>query len=316
MTEQHRKVIILGSGPAGCTAAIYTARAQLNPLIIHGYQPGGQMTITTEVENFPGFPNMVQGPELMADMQKQAENCGAETTFDYIKDVDFSKKPYTLTADSGNVYTCDSLIISTGASAKWLDIPSEKKYSGKGVSACATCDGAFFRNQDVIVVGGGNSAMEEALFLANICKKVTVIHRRDDFRGEIVLRERVKNHEKIEIKWDSAVDEILGDEGQAGGVTGMRIKNVKTGETEDLTCHGVFIAIGHKPNTDIFKGKLDMDDYGYLINTPGTVDTKYPGVYAAGDVSDPIYRQAVTAAGMGCMAALDSLKYLEGEGLA
>lgn len=308
----HHSLIILGSGPAGCTAAIYTARGGVKPLIIHGMQPGGQMTITHEVENYPGFADMVQGPWLMEQFQKQAENCGATLEHDTITDVDFSARPIKLTGDSGKVYTCDSLIIATGASAKWLGIESEQKYSGKGVSACATCDGAFFRNQDVVVVGGGNTAMEEAIYLSGICKSVTMVHRRDDFRGEVILRERVKNNPKINVKWNSAVDEILGDDSTPmGGVTGVRLKNTQTGNTEELECTGVFVAIGHKPNTDLFKGKLDMDEYGYLQTPAGKVTTNEEGVFAAGDVADAVYRQAVTAAGLGCMAALDCMRFLE-----
>ena len=312
MTTHHRKVIILGSGPAGCTAGIYTGRAQLNPMLIHGMQPGGQMTITTEVENYPGFPGLATGPDIMAKMQEQAEACGTEMVHDMISDIDVSNRPFTLTGESGDTYTCDALIVSTGASAKWLGLPSEEKYSGKGVSACATCDGAFYRNQDVVVVGGGNTAMEEALFLANICKTVTLVHRRDQFRGEVILRDRVAKNEKINVAWNSQLDEILGDDSTPmGGVTGVRLKDTQTGDTQEIDCTGVFIAIGHKPNTDIFKGKLDMDDYGYLKVDKGTVNTNIDGVFAAGDVADSKYQQAVTAAGLGCMAALDTITYLE-----
>lgn len=310
---QHRSVIILGSGPSGCTAAIYTARAGLKPMLIRGMQPGGQMTITHEVENYPGFASVIEGPWLMDQFQKQAENCGTEMVQDYIKEVNVKEKPFTLKGDSGTTYTCDSLIISTGASAKWLGLEGETKFNGKGVSACATCDGAFYRGQDVVVVGGGNTAMEEAMYLAGICNKVIMVHRRDEFRGEVVLRDRVKRTENIEIVWDSTVEEILGTEGPLGGVTGVRLKNVKTGETQEKNCHGFFVAIGHKPNTDIFKDQLDMDETGYLTVEKGTVNTNVKGVFAAGDVADPIYRQAVTAAGMGCMAALDTIRYLEGE---
>ena len=269
----HRKVIILGSGPAGSTAAIYTARANLNPMLIHGMQPGGQMTITHEVENYPGFANVIEGPWLMEQFNKQAENCGADLVQDTIVEVDLESTPKKLVGDSGKIYTCDVLIISTGASAKWLGLESEQKFSGKGVSACATCDGAFFRNQDVVVVGGGNTAMEEALYLSGICKSVTMVHRRDDFRGEVVLRDRVKSAENITIKWNSAVDEIVGTEGPLGGVTGVKLKNTETGDIEDVACHGVFVAIGHKPNTDLFKGQLKMDEYGYLKVEKGTVNT-------------------------------------------
>lgn len=309
--QNHHRLIILGSGPAGCSAAIYAARAQLNPLLIHGPQPGGQLTITTDVENYPGFADVVQGPWLMEQMHKQAEHCGTKIVQDLIIKADLSAKPITLTADSGTVYTCDALIIATGASAKWLGLESEKTFAGKGVSACATCDGPFFRNRDVVVVGGGNSAMEEALFLANFCTSVTVVHRRDDFRGEKVLRERVKNHPKIKIIWNSAVDEILGDTGPTGGVHSVRVKNVLDNTTSIVKTHGIFIAIGHKPNTDLFKGQLEMDDVGYLKVPAGKVSTAIPGVFAAGDVADSVYRQAVTAAGLGCMAALDANRYLE-----
>jgi thioredoxin reductase (NADPH) len=307
----HRSVIILGSGPSGCTAAIYTARAGLKPMLIHGPQAGGQMTITHEVENYPGFASLVEGPWLMDQFVKQAENCGTEMVTDTIVEVDLKVKPHVLKGDSGQVYTCDALIASTGASAMWLGLDSEQKYSGKGVSACATCDGAFFRNQDVIVVGGGNTAMEEALYLSAICKSVTMVHRREEFRGEVVLRERVKNAKNINIKWNSVTAEILGSEGPLGGVTGIKLQNTITGDYEELPCHGVFIAIGHKPNTGLFKGQLDMDEYGYLTVEKGTVNTNIEGVFAAGDVADPVYRQAVTAAGLGCMAALDTIRFLE-----
>lgn len=308
----HRKVIILGSGPAGSTAAIYTARANLKPMLIHGMQPGGQMTITHEVENYPGFANVVEGPWLMEQFTKQAENCGTEMVTDTIVDVDVKKTPKVLKGDSGKTYTCDVLIISTGASAKWLGLESEQKFSGKGVSACATCDGAFFRNQDVVVVGGGNTAMEEALYLSAICKSVTMVHRRDEFRGEVVLRDRVKKAENIKVEWNSVLAEVQGTEGPLGGVTGVKLQNTETGDYKEVPCHGVFIAIGHKPNTDLFKGQLDMDEYGYLKVDKGTVNTNIPGVFAAGDVADSVYRQAVTAAGLGCMAALDTIRYVEG----
>lgn len=308
----HRRVIILGSGPSGCTAAIYTARAGLQPMLIQGMQPGGQMTITYEVENYPGFADKIEGPWLMDQFQKQAEKMGTEMVRDVITEAKLDEKPFTLKGDSGTTYTCDALIISTGASAKWLGLEGETKFNGKGVSACATCDGAFYRGQDVVVVGGGNTAMEEAMYLSAICRKVIMVHRRDDFRGEVVLRERVKRTENIDIVWDSVVDDILGTEGPLGGVTGVRLKNVKTGDTQERDCHGFFVAIGHKPNTDLFKGQLDMDETGYLVVDKGTVNTNIEGVFAAGDVADPNYRQAVTAAGMGCMAAIDTLRYLEG----
>lgn len=307
----HSDLIILGSGPAGCTAAIYAARAGVQTTLLQGMQPGGQLTITTEVENYPGFSDIIQGPWLMTEMQKQAENCGTEMKFDHIKEVNFSEdgsEAHKLIGESGQEYSCYSLIICTGASAKWLGIESEEKFMSKGVSGCATCDGAFYRNQDVLVVGGGNTALEEALYLANGCKSVTMIHRRDEFRGEVVLRERVKNHEKINIIWNTELDEILGDD---MGVTGARLLDNKTGEKSDHKFMGVFIAIGHKPNTGLFTGKLDMDETGYLTVPAGSVTTKVPGVYAAGDVMDHTYRQAVTSAGFGCMAALDSARYLD-----
>lgn len=306
--SNHHTLIILGSGPAGCTAAIYAARAGIQTTLIRGMQPGGQLTITTEVENYPGFPNMVQGPWLMEQMEQQAQHCGATLIADHIKQATLQTHPFSLVGESGTTYTCDSLIIATGASAKWLGIPSEQAFQGKGVSACATCDGMFYRNKEVVVVGGGNSAMEEALYLANIASKVTMVHRRNDFRGEVVLRERVKNHPKIHIEWQHETDEILGD---AMGVTGVRIKHAETGATKEVPCHGFFVAIGHSPNTALFKGQLDMDDTGYLLVPPGKVSTKIPGVFAAGDVCDSVYRQAVTAAGLGCMAALDAARWLE-----
>lgn len=311
MSENHKKLIILGSGPAGYSAAIYAARAGLEPTLITGMQPGGQLTITTDVENYPGYAEPVQGPWMMEQMLQQSINCGTEIVYDQINEVDFTNKPYTLKGDGGT-YTCDALIISTGASAKWLGIPSEEKYQGKGVSACATCDGPFFKNQEVVVVGGGNSAMEEALFLAGLCSKVTMLHRRDQFRGEKILQDRVLNHEKITVLWDSEVDEILGGDGQEGVVEAVRVLNNKSGEKTEIPAQGVFIAIGHKPNTDIFKNILPMDDYGYLKVPAGSVTTEIPGVFAAGDVIDAVYRQAVTAAGLGCMAALDAVKYFEG----
>lgn len=310
MTTQHHKLIILGSGPAGCTAAIYAARAGLQPALISGMQPGGQLTITTDVENYPGYAEPVQGPWMMEQMQKQAEHCGTQFIYDHINAVELQKPPFTLKGD-GATYTCDALIICTGASAKWLGIPSEQALQGKGVSACATCDGPFFRNAEVVVVGGGNSAMEEALFLASICSKVTMVHRRDDFRGERILRERVAKNDKITVLWDSEIDEILADPAKGGVVRAVRVKNRNTGKTTEVPAEGVFIAIGHKPNTDIFKGLLPMDDYGYLTVPKGSVTTHIKGVFAAGDVIDATYRQAVTAAGLGCMAALDAVRYFE-----
>jgi thioredoxin reductase (NADPH) len=319
MQTQHHKLIILGSGPAGYTAAIYAARAGFAPLLISGNTPGGQLTVTTDVENYPGY-TQIQGPELMVKMQEQAQHCGATFASDHIIKADLNSKPIQLTGQAGAVYSCDALIIATGATAKWLGLPSEQKFNGRGVSACATCDGAFYRNQDVAVVGGGNTAMEEALYLANLCKSVTLIHRRDAFRGEKVLQERVKNHPKINIVWNSVVDEVLGEDTPTGGVTGLRLKDTTNGTTQDIKVFGLFVAIGHKPNTDIFQGQLDMDETGYLKVQPGTVfalasGQKVPGVFAAGDVADQIYRQAVTSAGFGCMAALDAEKYLDKLGL-
>ena len=304
----HRKLIIIGSGPAGYTAAIYAARANLKPMIISGLQPGGQMTITSDVENYPGFAAPIQGPWLMEQMKEQAEHVGTEIVSDTIVDVDLASQPKKLIGDSGTVYTADAVIIATGAQAKWLGLPSEQKFQGKGVSACATCDGFFYKNREVIVIGGGNTAVEEALFLANIASKVTVIHRRDSFRAEKIMQDRLFKNPKISVIWDSTLDEIQGDD---KGVNGARIKNVKTGATTDLQAHGIFVAIGHKPATDIFKGKIDMDADGYIVTKkPGFPETAIPGVFAAGDVTDKTYRQAVTAAGMGCMAALDADRFI------
>ncbi len=311
MTTRHHKLIIIGSGPAGYTAAIYAARAMLEPVLIQGIQPGGQLTITTEVENYPGFADVIQGPWLMEQMKAQAEHVGTEIVTDHIMEVDFSKRPYTLTGDSGTTYTADSVIICTGAQARWLGLPTEEKYKGFGVSACATCDGFFFRKKEVIVVGGGNTAVEEALYLTNHASKVTLVHRRDSLRAEKILQERLMKHEKIEVIWDHAVEEVLGTE-SPNRVTGARLKNTKTGETQDVATDGIFVAIGHAPATELFKGKLEMKPNGYLITAPDSTATNIPGVYAAGDVTDETYRQAVTAAGMGCMAALEAEKYLGG----
>lgn len=312
-TVKKTKVLIIGSGPAGYTAAIYAARANLAPIQVTGHQPGGQLMITTDVENYPGFEDVVQGPWLMEQMQKQAENVGTEMDTDFIANVDFSKRPFVCVGESGTEYHADSVIISTGAKARWLGLESEQAFQGLGVSACATCDGFFFRDKEVAVVGGGNTALEEALFLTNFCKKVTIIHRRDELRGEKVLQNRAFEHEKIDFKWDHVVEEVLGvRHGEDGtpGMTGLRIKNVKTDEVSTLQADGVFIAIGHDPATSIFKGKIDMDKEGYIKVEAGTPITSVPGVFAAGDVSDKVYRQAVTAAGMGCMAALEADKYL------
>ncbi len=313
MAHIHTKVLILGSGPAGLTAAIYAARANLAPVIVAGMQPGGQMTITTDVENYPGFPDVIQGPWLMEQMQKQAEHVGAKVMHDTIVKIDLSKRPFTCTGDSGDVYTGDSLIVTTGASARWLGLESEKKFQGFGVSACATCDGFFFRGKEVVVVGGGNTAVEEALYLTNHATKVTLVHRRDFLRAEKILQKRMFDHPKIQVVWDSAVDEVLGKQGPPG-VTGVRLKNVKTGAVQEVKTDGLFIAIGHTPNTELFKGLLDMDENGYLVTAADSTRTNIPGVFAAGDVQDHVYRQAVTAAGTGCMAALEADRFLAAAG--
>ena len=308
MTDpRHAPITIIGSGPAGYSAAIYAARAMREPLLIAGLQPGGQLTITTDVENYPGFADVIQGPWLMEQMRAQALHVGTELVEDVIVKAELGARPFRLTGDGGQVYTSDALIIATGAQAKWLGIPSEQAFSGKGVSACATCDGFFYRGKQVAVIGGGNSAVEEALYLSNLASKVTLIHRRDSFRAEKVLQERVFANPKIEVVWDHAVDEILGDE---RGVNGLRIKSVKTGAARDLKLDGVFVAIGHAPATELFKGQVAMKDNGYIVVKPGTTETNIPGVFAAGDVADDAYRQAVTAAGLGCMAALEAEKYL------
>lgn len=306
---RHAEVLIIGSGPAGWTAAVYAARALRKTLVVAGLQPGGQLTITTEVENYPGFAE-IQGPELMVKMQEHALKVGAEMAEDHIASVDLEQRPFRAIGESGTVYTADSIIISTGAQAKWLGLPSEQKFQGFGVSACATCDGFFYRGKDVVVVGGGNTAVEEALFLTNFASKVTLVHRRDSLRAEKILQQRLFNHPKVDVRWDTVVDEVLGDETPLG-VTAVRLKNVKTGDVEELPTHGLFVAIGHAPSTELFVGKLDMKDNGYLITAPDSTATNVPGVFAAGDVTDEIYRQAVTAAGMGCMAALEAERFLE-----
>ena len=309
------RVAIIGSGPAGWTAAIYAARALLSPVVIAGLQPGGQLTITTDVENYPGFKDVIQGPWLMEQMRAQAEHVGTEVIEDIVVKADLSQRPFRLTLDSGTEMLAETVIISTGAQAKWLGIESEQKYQGFGVSACATCDGFFYRGKDVIVVGGGNTAVEEALFLTNFASKVTVVHRRDEFRAERILQDRLFSNPKVEVVWDNAIDEILGETNSFGGVnvTGARIKNVKTGETRDITADGVFIAIGHAPSSELFAGQLETKQGGYLMVKPGTAATAIEGVWAAGDVTDAIYRQAVTAAGMGCMAALEAVRFLAEE---
>lgn len=309
MATHRTKVLILGSGPAGCTAAIYAARANLEPILVAGLQPGGQLTITTDVENFPGFAEAIQGPWLMEQMQKQAEHVGTQFLYDTIVEVDLTKRPFVAKGDSGDEYVGDTLIICTGATARWLGLDSEQKYQGAGVSACATCDGFFFRGKEVVVVGGGNSAVEEAIYLAGIASKVTLIHRRDSLRAEKIAQDRLFANPKVAVVWDSVVDEILGA-GDPPGVTGVRLKNVKNGETSELACDGVFVAIGHSPNTDLFKGAVTIDDEGYIVTKAGATSTNIPGVFAAGDVQDKTYRQAVTAAGTGCMAALEAERFL------
>jgi len=311
MTEHRTKVLILGSGPAGLTAAIYAARANLAPIVIHGLQPGGQMTITTDVENYPGFADVIQGPWLMEQMQKQAEHVGTRMIADTIVSVDLSKRPFVATGDGGDKYIGDTLVIATGASARWLGLESEQKYRGFGVSACATCDGFFFRGKEVAVVGGGNTAVEEAIYLTNHATKVTLIHRRDSLKAEKIGQKRLFDNPKVNVIWDSAVETVVGQD-KPPGVTGIKVKNVKTGAISDLKVDGLFIAIGHTPNTELFKGQLDMDENGYLLTEKGTVKTKVPGVFAAGDVQDHVYRQAVTAAGTGCMAALEADRFLAG----
>jgi len=305
---RHAEILIIGSGPAGWTAAIYAARSLRDTLVVTGAQPGGQLTITTDVENYPGFAE-IQGPELMVKMQEHAEKMGAKVANDHIIEVDFEKRPFRVVGDSGTVYTADAVIISTGAQAKWLDLPSEQKFKGFGVSACATCDGFFYRGREVMVVGGGNSAVEEALFLTNFASKVTVIHRRDHFRAEKILQDRLFKNPKVEVLWNHTLEDVIGDENPLG-VTAARIKDVASGNVRDVPVHGIFIAIGHAPSTELFVGKLPMRPNGYLITEPGSTRTAIPGVYAAGDVTDETYRQAVTAAGMGCMAALEAERWL------
>jgi thioredoxin reductase (NADPH) len=306
---KHTKVLILGSGPAGYTAAIYAARAMLKPILVYGSQPGGQLTTTTDVENYPGYSKVIQGPWLMDEMKGQAEAVGTEMIQDHISKVDLSKKPFTATGDSGQIYTADSFIISTGAQARWLNLKSEQEFRGFGVSACATCDGFFFKEQVVAVVGGGNAAVEEAMFLTKFASRVKLIHRRNELRAEKLLQEKLKANKKIEIIWDSAVEEVLGNS-EPKGVNAIKIKNLKTNAITELKVDGLFIAIGHDPATSLFKDQLNMDKEGYLITKPDSTETNIPGVFAAGDVKDKIFRQAVTAAGMGCMSALEAEKYI------
>ena len=306
--SKHYKVIIIGSGPAGLTAAIYTARANLNPLILEGTQPGGQLTITTEVENYPGFAEGITGPVLMDEMRKQATRFGAESKFEMVTDIDLSKRPYTLKADSGE-YTADSVIIATGATARWLGIESEKKFMGFGVSACATCDGFFFKDKEIIVVGGGDSAMEEATFLTKFASKVHIVHRREGFRASKIMLEKARNNDKIEFMLNKVIVEIKGDK----NVSSVIIKDTQTDELNEMKIDGIFMAIGHIPNTQIFADKIDSDESGYLVTKPDSTQTNIEGVFACGDVQDKIYRQAVTAAGSGCMAAIDAERYLESQ---
>ncbi|MEE3000821.1 MAG: thioredoxin-disulfide reductase [Pseudomonadota bacterium] len=311
MSKYHYNLIILGSGAAGLTAAIYAARANLEPSLIHGMQPGGQMTITTDVENFPGFPEVIQGPWLMEQMQAQAEGVGTNMISDLIVETSLKNKPFKLIGDSGDTYTCNALIISTGAQAKWLGLDSEIKYQGFGVSACATCDGFFYRGKEVAVVGGGNTAVEEAIYLTKHASKVTLIHRRESLRAEKILQERLLANPKVEIMWDTTLEEVIGKkEGPMPEVTGIRVRHIKTNKIVEYSLDGVFIAIGHQPNTSIFVDQLKMDEDGYLITKPDSTTTNIPGVFAAGDVQDNKFRQAVTAAGTGCMAALEAEKYI------
>ncbi len=307
---RHTRLLIVGSGPAGYTAAVYSARAMLNPVLIQGMQPGGQLTITTDVENWPGDAS-VMGPDLMVRMEHHAREMGAEVISDLVTSLDLSQRPFAAQTDSGTAWTADAVILATGAQAKWLGIPSEDKFKGFGVSACATCDGFFYRGKEVVVIGGGNTAVEEALFLTNFASKVTVIHRRDSFRAERILQDRLFKHPKVQVIWNHTVDEILGTEGPLG-VTGVRARNVKTGEEQTIPCAGFFVAIGHAPASELVKDQLELHNGGYVKVTPGGTATSKPGVFAAGDLTDHIYRQAVTSAGMGCMAALDAERFLNG----
>lgn len=317
MSATHAPVLIIGSGPAGYTAAIYAARAMLDPILIAGLQQGGQLTITTDVENYPGFADPIQGPWLMEQMLKQAEHVGSKIVNDIVTSVDLDVRPFRISTDSGTEYTCDALIIATGAQARWLGLPSEQDFMGFGVSACATCDGFFYRGKDVVVVGGGNTAVEEALYLSNLARSVTVIHRRDEFRAERILQERLFQKENVKILWDHVVEEIVGEAGKAPlppSVTGLKIRNVKTGAVEDFPVDGVFVAIGHAPAVELFAGKLRQKPGGYLWTEADSTRTNISGVFAAGDVTDDVYRQAVTAAGLGCMAALEAERYLAAAG--
>ncbi|MBN8934906.1 MAG: thioredoxin-disulfide reductase [Rhizobiales bacterium] len=309
----HTKLAIIGSGPAGYTAAIYAARAMLEPVLIQGIQPGGQLTITTDVENYPGFADVIQGPWLMEQMQKQAEHVGTRIVTDHVNDLDLSQRPFRLTCDTGDVYIADAVVLATGAQARWLDLPCEQKFKGYGVSACATCDGFFYKNKEVLVIGGGNSAVEEALFLTNFASKVTVVHRRDSFRAERILQDRLFKHPKINVIWDSVLEDVTGDE-KPLKVRGAVLRNVKTGTKQELPADGIFIAIGHSPSTDLVAGKIKMKPNGYVWTAPYSTATSVAGLFAAGDVTDDIYRQAVTAAGLGCMAALEAERFLAHQG--
>ena len=308
-STKHSKVLILGSGPAGYTAAIYAARAMLKPILVYGSEPGGQMNTTTDVQNYPGYSDVIQGPWLMDQMKEQSKAVGTEMIQDHIKTINLKEKPFKAIGDSGQEYTGDTIIISTGAQARWLNLKSEQEFRGFGVSGCATCDGFFFKEKEVAVIGGGNAAVEEAMFLTKFATKVKLIHRRDKLRAENLLQKKLKENPKIEIIWDSVLEEVLGDKNPKG-VTGIKIKNIKTNKSSEIKLHGLFIAIGHDPATSLFKGQLDMDKEGYLITKPDSTITNIPGVFAAGDVKDKIFRQAVTAAGMGCMAALEAEKHL------
>jgi thioredoxin reductase (NADPH) len=312
VTHHHARLLILGSGPAGYTAAIYAARAMLQPVLIAGLQPGGQMTITTDVENYPGFADVIQGPWLMEQMRAQALHVGTRMIADTVVEADIRRRPFRLTLDSGDVWTADVLIVATGAQARWLGLPSEERFKGFGVSACATCDGFFFKEKDVLVVGGGNTAVEEAIYLSHLARKVIVVHRRDSFRAERIMQERLLARDNVEVVWDSAIEEVLGKGGFPPSVTGARLKNVRTGEKTEIAVDGIFIAIGHEPAVALFRDQLRLKPNGYIWTAPDSTATNVEGVFAAGDVTDDVYRQAVTAAGMGCMAALEAEKYLYG----
>jgi thioredoxin reductase (NADPH) len=308
-TVTQSKLVIIGSGPAGYTAAIYAARAMLEPILIQGIQPGGQLTITTDVENYPGFADVIQGPWLMEQMQKQAEHVGTKIVTDHVNNLDLTQRPFKLTTDSGDIYIAETVILATGAQARWLNLPSEQKFKGYGVSACATCDGFFYKNKEVLVIGGGNTAVEEALFLTNFASKVTVVHRRDAFRAEKILQDRLFKHPKINVIWDSELFDVTGDANPLK-VRSAVLKNVKTGAKQELKADGIFIAIGHQPSTELVAGKIKMKPNGYVWTAPYSTATSVPGLFAAGDVTDDIYRQAVTAAGLGCMAALEAERFL------